>query len=271
MKWRSTPTEAAVSSVSIPVPHETPSDVSEPAHRRHHQRLDEELRNDVARTRADGDAQADLAAPLVHRVEHHRQHADATDAERRHGEDQQETLVLVEREAVQHLQTAPAHHRLVVVARDADAVGEDRAHFALRVRDLAAVAHPVDDVRNHRLVGPEAREQRLHRRERRPDLFVDQHAVLVQLEPDRREQTDHLERFALDADPGADAFARSQQQAPHFVAEQHHAAAVLDVAVRDAATGGERHATDLDRLGVHAAQIGDARAATVGRGADLPE
>ena len=62
-----------------------------------------------------------------------------------------------------------------------------------------------------------------------------------------------------------------QQQAPHLVAEQHHAAAVLDVAARDAAARRERHAADLHRFGIHAAQIGDARATAVGRGGDLPE
>ena len=39
---------------------------------------------------------------------------------------------------VQHLEAAPAHHRLVVVARDADAIGEDRAHLALGFGDRRA-------------------------------------------------------------------------------------------------------------------------------------
>ena len=117
------------------------------------------------------------------------------------------------------------------------------------------VAQPVDDLAHHELVGPPARPVRLHGGDRDPDLLVDLEPVARELRADAREQPDHLEGLARDADPAAERLPRAEQAPAHLVAEHDDAAAVLDVVARDAAPGGERHAAHRHRLRVDAAHV----------------
>jgi hypothetical protein len=220
--------------------------------------------------RAEREPDADLGAPLLHRVEHHGEDADAAHQQRGERDQQVERVLLIDRNAPQHGEGAEDRHGFFVVGRDAEPVGQHPPHLALRRVDAVAVLRAGQDRAEHVHRQPRVRPEREMHAERHPELVVDLGAVARELRADAREHAHHLEGGAVDAHPAANAAFGAEQALARAVPDHEHAPTLRDVFARDQPPRRERHVADRLALRLDAAHLERERAPAERGGSEAP-
>ena len=162
---------------------------------------------------------------------------------------------LLEWQLVDELDAAPDTDRLLVVGADAQAFGEDGAHFALGFRDETAIRHAVEDLCDDRFVHSRDGPVGVDRADRNPGLIVDLHAVAVELGAHLFEEAHHSKGFAAEADPAAELSAGAEQALARAFAQQDHPTPLFDVRIGDSAASADTDASNHHRLGVDSPDV----------------